>query len=503
MSNADVKTIVPTTASVASPKTADTAPSPAVKLPSSEKALKSECEPGNGLNSKLETNSAPQIALPENQLVPAIPVRSSSNSKLASSTTPPKSGPAAGVQTESSLPDFKVNARAGSRSGSVASSKQSRKATGTPPTASNINTSGADIPSTPGNEKEKQPKKRAVSRFLHFLNCCSSSDNATGDSHTQPVPAKPKGLPQMRGRQPTPVVKPTPSAADSSTGESKEATDENIGGPAYLEHTPALKPTMHNPRSNETLSSEKTDYTEKTAKTEHTEFSEKTDKTILQENTANSLAEKENLAESGSRNQVLPPLQAAKIPTASAEESEQIKPVVPTTYSSTEADDSSRAPLPIEKVADKEMARDYDRSPKQENEDSDVLMADAPPVAPAVEGGSKDVETREETQAQVNLPPPPPRNGQDRAGGIGRTPSNAATQNEKQQYLLPPLQPRFKGKKCLVLDLDETLVHSSFKVRFQGSSDSDFIYQPSLDTSSGRFHDTRRDRGPVSQRLCH
>jgi len=29
--------------------------------------------------------------------------------------------------------------------------------------------------------------------------------------------------------------------------------------------------------------------------------------------------------------------------------------------------------------------------------------------------------------------------------------------------LLPPLDPRDVGKKCLVLDLDETLVHSSFK----------------------------------------
>ena len=30
--------------------------------------------------------------------------------------------------------------------------------------------------------------------------------------------------------------------------------------------------------------------------------------------------------------------------------------------------------------------------------------------------------------------------------------------------LLPPLAPKHAGRKCLVLDLDETLVHSSFKV---------------------------------------
>jgi RNA polymerase II subunit A small phosphatase-like protein len=35
---------------------------------------------------------------------------------------------------------------------------------------------------------------------------------------------------------------------------------------------------------------------------------------------------------------------------------------------------------------------------------------------------------------------------------------------QPQKFLLPPQAPEFKGKKCLVLDLDETLVHSSFKV---------------------------------------
>lgn len=468
---------VPISPSVANPTTEDSVASLAVKPPSSSQELNSDCEPGNGLNSNSETNSSPQIALPENQLVPAIPVRSSSNSNSASSTSPPKSGQATIVQTETSHPEFQLNSRPESRSGSIASSKQSRKAAGTPPTVSNNNTNIANIPSPPSNEKEKQLKKRGVSRFLHFLNCCSSSDNATVDSHTQPVSPRPKGLPHMRGRQPTLVVNPTPSAADSSTGESKEATDENIGGPAYLEHTPALKPTMHNPRSNETLSSEKTDYTEKTAKTEHTEFSEKTDKTV-QETTANSLAEKEDLAESGSRNQPLPPLQAAKSPTAYTEESGQTKSGIPVPYSIPEVADPSRTPLTTEKIVDKDMAKDHNQSPEQENRAGDVVMTDAPPIAPGVERGSN-TENRDETPAHVNLPPPPPRDGPGRAGGIGRTPSNAAAPNDKQQYLLPPLQPRFKGKKCLVLDLDETLVHSSFKVCFKDSL-VDGFHEPTL-----------------------
>ncbi|KAF3762244.1 hypothetical protein M406DRAFT_63216 [Cryphonectria parasitica EP155] len=36
-----------------------------------------------------------------------------------------------------------------------------------------------------------------------------------------------------------------------------------------------------------------------------------------------------------------------------------------------------------------------------------------------------------------------------------------------QEWLLPPIQSHLKGRKCLVLDLDETLVHSSFKILHQ------------------------------------
>ena len=35
---------------------------------------------------------------------------------------------------------------------------------------------------------------------------------------------------------------------------------------------------------------------------------------------------------------------------------------------------------------------------------------------------------------------------------------------EPTKWLLPPIASEHKGRKCLVLDLDETLVHSSFKV---------------------------------------
>ncbi|KAL4798117.1 hypothetical protein BDV19DRAFT_377288 [Aspergillus venezuelensis] len=54
----------------------------------------------------------------------------------------------------------------------------------------------------------------------------------------------------------------------------------------------------------------------------------------------------------------------------------------------------------------------------------------------------------------VKLPPPPP---------LGKQPETSV-QDRAQQWLLPPALPHLRERKCLVLDLDETLVHSSFKV---------------------------------------
>jgi RNA polymerase II subunit A small phosphatase-like protein len=42
--------------------------------------------------------------------------------------------------------------------------------------------------------------------------------------------------------------------------------------------------------------------------------------------------------------------------------------------------------------------------------------------------------------------------------------NKSVSEDGQETWLLPPLTEAFKHKKCLVLDLDETLVHSSFKV---------------------------------------
>lgn len=82
-------------------------------------------------------------------------------------------------------------------------------------------------------------------------------------------------------------------------------------------------------------------------------------------------------------------------------------------------------------------------------ETHDIAMPEAPIIAETEE--EHKTETHEVVVAQppapdVVLPGPPP------------------TPGKQSAWLLPPPLPHLRGRKCLVLDLDETLVHSSFKV---------------------------------------
>lgn len=91
------------------------------------------------------------------------------------------------------------------------------------------------------------------------------------------------------------------------------------------------------------------------------------------------------------------------------------------------------------------------------DEECDVAVQDSEPLPSDTETVPDDAVPRgdEVVRADLSLPPAPQADGSEEA-----VPETAEA---KQQWLLPPVAPRFKGKKCLVLDLDETLVHSSFK----------------------------------------
>lgn len=73
------------------------------------------------------------------------------------------------------------------------------------------------------------------------------------------------------------------------------------------------------------------------------------------------------------------------------------------------------------------------------------------------EAGGSEIPSHEEdvVQTPAVLPPPPPPPAPE---------IRAASEVGEQRWLLPPPLPHLQNRKCLVLDLDETLVHSSFKV---------------------------------------
>lgn len=112
---------------------------------------------------------------------------------------------------------------------------------------------------------------------------------------------------------------------------------------------------------------------------------------------------------------------------------------------------------------------DVEGDAKMENSESVPAEAEEAPVT-----------RREETTNKQVLPPPPPDPPQTPTANESATAPPEPVQ-QKQQWLLPPIAPRFQGKKCLVLDLDETLVHSSFKILHQ----ADFTIPVEIE---GQYH---------------
>ncbi|KAK3896708.1 HAD-like domain-containing protein [Staphylotrichum tortipilum] len=106
-----------------------------------------------------------------------------------------------------------------------------------------------------------------------------------------------------------------------------------------------------------------------------------------------------------------------------------------------------------------------DEVPLDKDAEGDVPMPDAETPRPLASQASTSAAAEEPLP---KVPPPPP-------GPVPNPPTTTAViesppvfaPDQPQRFLLPPQAPEHKGRKCLVLDLDETLVHSSFKILHQ------------------------------------
>ncbi|MCJ1245972.1 hypothetical protein MMC30_003176 [Trapelia coarctata] len=302
--------------------------------------------------------------------------------------------------------------------------------------------------------RPERKKKGAVTKFLAKLSCCGAPEDATGidlDEHAPPA-RKTSNLQSSTGRQTTPTKKPDTSAAESSTTESKEMAE--IGGPPYSTLKSAGEPRIQEQPSSNTSKI-----------------------TANSKRSADGAVELRNAA-------LVPTVNNTQLSTLAQSElpsSEEPREVSQQSHLQPQGASVIVEP-PTPTMPSQENPTD-DRTPLQVKRDSDVDMPDAPSDEPAAAEPKKGAE-RSDPEVVPQLPPPPPlapRTNPSSPGHERNLTNTSSAPNEQQKWLLPPIRDEFKGKKCLVLDLDETLVHSSFKILHQ----ADFTIPVEIE---GQYH---------------
>ena len=317
------------------------------------------------------------------------------------------------------------------RDGSVASERRAAQGQGLPLGSVGQATNPASVATPPGVDRKN---KGGISRLFSRLSCCGGTEDANAiDLDEHALPARKSTKLQTQATQTKTVKRLNTSAEDSSTTASKDMTDEKLGPPYSLLKSAGEPRIQESPKS--TVSNNTTQLSQSIT------------------------GEGEN---SNNPSPVVPPENVA---TSSVVTSREMPINAPTQAVVQSQGTSVLIVPPTPTTPDRASAID-DRTPSQVKRDSDTEMVDAPLEEPAVEENANGAE-RSEVAGVPPLPPPPPlvTRAESSIPGHERSLSNNANApNEQQKWLLPPMKPEFRGKKCLVLDLDETLVHSSFKV---------------------------------------
>lgn len=166
----------------------------------------------------------------------------------------------------------------------------------------------------------------------------------------------------------------------------------------------------------------------------------------------------------------------------SQEKQAQVPPTISTEQDKITQNEGSSKP-DVNVIAATPITPQQQSSKETATEPNDVDMPDAPTVPRAAENAAVVDEPVQpaELQPQIPLPPPPPLSKRQEQVGTKEVPPVPDAAPEKTSWLLPPAQAHLKGRKCLILDLDETLVHSSFKILNQ----ADFTIPVEIE---GQYH---------------
>lgn len=245
-------------------------------------------------------------------------------------------------------------------------------------------------------------KPKAKKKSFFSMLCCGAPDsgNAVEGEHLPPA----NKITKVTGDRPTTASKPTQNATGQQTAPVAQPQTEKD---ALKQEDAADKPTSEIPSKEIDLES------------------------------------KEKITSNGDVNASETNTSAREQPLANLAKSE----------SSTQGQQSNPAVIvqPPTRTESTREATPEATQPKEDGE-GDVKMENTDPVP---QGASVPVARSVDTTDKTVLPPPPPPPAPE---------PESVTEATQQKWLLPPIAPRFQGKKCLVLDLDETLVHSSFKV---------------------------------------
>lgn len=311
-------------------------------------------------------------------------------------------------------------------------------------------------------ELQGQPKAKKKGGLLAFLNCCGAGDTQDLESRDQPAklatkpqPARVQQTSQIRNQQ-------TAGTTDTSVDPSKELIDEKAAAPVYANGSKL--------EARQSLSD-----AEKTATS--TAVVDKSDPESTRQSSEPSAPDNQ-----GSDNKTAMPPQ---IITSGA-------PVTPTTDDPTGPSIAVIAPTPTVPQTEDDIISD--RTSQQIERDEDIEMNDKLPLTEK-EAEEIQNETSQSQGSLTSLPGPPPLPAND---GLGLGENALVATQDQQRWLLPTLRPEHRGRKCLVLDLDETLVHSSFKVSAGHITSLDVHLTDCIaDSAPGRLHHPSRNRRAV------